>query len=252
MKGIYKVCKGTSVSGKKYNPATERNPDAKGNNKSRTGFTFCCYSHHLGKHFQNVVKISIRETISLFHSQFTKYEIDSRLIPVREALNKSITARIGNDSGGEYKKEFMLQLVDLFLIVSERPEAFEELFNGRILNGVISKAHSWIGKYYDKDAYVYEDSRLIIISGLLKNAVKTEFKNSDVLQDIVDLVIFLMKEDIYYRARWPLVLRDISATMKEVSEDTDYPLVGVLKSLCETCEHFELTAEERANIVRCH
>lgn len=89
---------------------------------------------------------------------------------------------------------------------------------GLFLQNVIKKSiiktidtiHSQITKGYDVDAYVFDDPRLtqlniylsVYLSENFCNLEKTNTRKLDFMMKIKDIVMFLMKEDIYYRARF--------------------------------------------------
>lgn len=86
---------------------------------------------------------------------------------------------------------------------------------GKFMQGIIKTAvisainfaHSQILKHYDREAFVYDDERLKKIDEYCKQYIDTNFQNSypyksDMMQKVVDIILFFAKEDIYYTARW--------------------------------------------------
>lgn len=89
---------------------------------------------------------------------------------------------------------------------------------GQYLQNVVKKGiiktidviHSQITKGYDVDAYKFDDPRLAelnvyfsyYISNNFCNLEKTNTRKLDFMVKIKDIIMFLMKEDIYYRARF--------------------------------------------------
>ena len=86
---------------------------------------------------------------------------------------------------------------------------------GKFMQGIIKTAvisainfaHSQILKHYDREAFVYDDERLKKIDKYCKQYIDTNFQNSypyksDMMQKVVDIILFFAKEDIYYTARW--------------------------------------------------
>lgn len=71
----------------------------------------------------------------------------------------------------------------------------------------IALAHSQIVGKYDKDAFKFDDPRLQELNGYLRAYLSSNFAHDaprkiTFMSQIVDIVMFLMKEDIYYRARF--------------------------------------------------
>ncbi|MDP2217398.1 MAG: hypothetical protein Q8J68_08940 [Methanolobus sp.] len=112
--------------------------------------------------------------------------------------------------------------------------------NGRFLQSVVKRgiikaietAHSQIVGKYDPEAFGFDDLRLQEISGYLRSYTSQNFSHEaprkiTFMSQILDIVLFLMKEDIYYRARF-----------------------------LDMCKHmprdYELTEEERRNIQQWH
>ncbi len=111
---------------------------------------------------------------------------------------------------------------------------------GKLMQGVmktavksaINFAHANIIKHYDREAFVYEDARLKAIDEYCKRYIDDNFQESypyksDFMCKIVDIFLFLMKEDIYYTARWLEMIN------------------GVPRG-------HELTENEKANILKWH
>lgn len=93
---------------------------------------------------------------------------------------------------------------------------------GKFLQDVIKKgiikaidlAHSQIVGKYDKDAFVFEDPRLVELNAYFRSYLSQYFEHDvprkiTFMSQIVDIVMFLMKEDIYYRARFLDMFRDM-------------------------------------------
>lgn len=95
-------------------------------------------------------------------------------------------------------------------------------WQGRFFSGVIKPAMRAVLKnlksmiiYYDKDAFVFDDPRLQII----RDKVSQNFKRVNYDEDFktaVDISLFILKEDIYYRAGMMQIINDI--------KDKDYTL----------------------------
>jgi len=82
---------------------------------------------------------------------------------------------------------------------------FQTIIKKGILK-VIDLIHSQLINEYDKDAFDYNDKRLVAIDMFLRRYVDVNFQDakpykSEFMTKIIDIVLALAKEDIYYRAR---------------------------------------------------
>lgn len=75
----------------------------------------------------------------------------------------------------------------------------------------IAAAHKQITGGYDKNAYVFEDPRIQKLSTFFRYFIAENFEDGAAvgcdrklvfMYQLIDIVLFLMKEDIYYRARF--------------------------------------------------
>jgi len=95
---------------------------------------------------------------------------------------------------------------------------------GRFFQGIIKKAilraidfaHHSIIKHYDPDGFVYDDERLKRLDSFLKQYIAENFQHaypykSDFMQKVIDIILFLMKEDVYYRARFLDIISKLSS-----------------------------------------
>ena len=146
----------------------------------------------------------------------------------------------------------------------------------------IKIVHTSIQNKYDKDAYVYDDNRLRFLNDFLKIRVKPIFKDADNINRVIDITLFIMKEDIYYRARLldmvsglPKGTPRLIPYMKEYVKDdfhTPHPpyqkyiqdfmnkLIDILdvciqkdprfEEIINTMPKFALLQEEKDNIIR--
>lgn len=93
---------------------------------------------------------------------------------------------------------------------------------GKFLQNIIKKAilraidfaHSSVTKHYDPEGFVYDDPRLQRLSDVCKGYIADNFQHahpykSDFMHKVVDILLFLMKEDAYYRARFLDLLNQI-------------------------------------------
>lgn len=105
--------------------------------------------------------------------------------------------------------------------------------NYQVIKAIILFAHFNLTRHYDPNAYKYDDERLQKLEKELKQNISRNFQENiyktDVMFKGMDILFFILKEDIYWRAR-------IFRLINEV--------VGV--------EVFKLTEEEKENIKRWH
>lgn len=104
---------------------------------------------------------------------------------------------------------------------------------GKFLQDVIKKgiikaievAHDQIVGRYDPDAYKLDDERLVNLNGYYRAYLSGNFEHQaprkiTFMTQILDILMFLMKEDIYYRARFLDMLknmpRDYELTQEEL------------------------------------
>ena len=126
---------------RRWDMANEPKPDSVGN-QSRNGFLYNCYTHPMGKFFQETIKKGLEAVIRRIHDK-------------------------------------------------EIPR-------------------------YDKHAYEYDDPRLQAINELLKGMMVKHIDDNDtarkhqVFGDFIDVIMFMMKEDVFYRARVIKSLEDLA------------------------------------------
>lgn len=105
----------------------------------------------------------------------------------------------------------------------------QRVFKRSILK-VIDFVHKSLVKEYDSQAYVYEDERLRNLNNYFREYISANFiahkQNTEFMTKIADIIMFLMKEDVYYRSRF--------------------------LDLLNNAPHSELTDIERENISRWH
>jgi hypothetical protein len=104
---------------------------------------------------------------------------------------------------------------------------------GKFLQDVIKKgiikaievAHDQIVGRYDPEAYKLDDGRLRELNAYMRAYLSYNFEHQaprkiTFMSQILDIVMFLMKEDIYYRARfldmWKNMPRDYELTQEEL------------------------------------
>jgi hypothetical protein len=234
-----------SPSGVQYDSSKEPNPDTSGNG-SRTSFLFSCYYHPLGKFFQEKIKSSILTAIDTFHGN-EKYLFKGEYLKLQEALYEAIRKHVRHDQ--DRKQPFLFKVSDILVYGAYNNSVIGRIHHNRFARASIDFAYIGIKKY-DKEAFVYDDVRLSSLSSLLKTEI-TNFRNDETLLKIIDICIFLMKEDVYYRPRWIQILQDI----KPVVDELDIPnnrIIEILKKVCDLVKDMELTDEELNNIQEWH
>ena len=125
-----------------WDMANERKPDTVGNNQSRNGFSFNCYTHPLGRFFQETIKLGLEKTIIKIHDwaiprydkQAYVYD-DPRLQKIDKILSTAINELIC-DTDCKRKREILLACKDICLFMLK-----EDIFyRPRILQGSVDVA----------------------------------------------------------------------------------------------------------------
>jgi len=90
----------------------------------------------------------------------------------------------------------------------------------------VNKIHKWIVGEWDRNAFVYDDPRLQVLDDSVTKGINTLFDHQDRKLDIMhkgaDILLFMLKEDIYWRPR--------------------------IFALCNNLPYFILTQQELENI----
>jgi hypothetical protein len=134
---------------RKWDMANEPKPDSVGN-QSRNGFLYNCYTHPMGRFFQETIK--------------------------------------------------------------------------RGLEGIIRRIHDKEIPRYDKHAYEYDDPRIQAITELLKGLMVKHIDDNDTVRKhelfgaFVDIIGFMCKEDVFYRARVIESLKDLALAYQSAPE----------------------------------
>lgn len=230
-----------------WDAETQPNPDVLGNN-SRNSFLWNCYHHKLGQFFQTHVKNAILRAINAVYSK-NEYSFDGEYLVLQNALCESIKTRINEDP--ERKQPFMLKIADLLVYVAQDDSRIKRLEKTKLFKTSVDFAYRGI-KRYDSEAFVYDDNRLQEISGVLKNEICVYWQDDCTLQKVAEIIVFLMKEDIYYRPRFIQILQDVGPVVGTIRLKTDSILLVGLCKLCHVCKDFELTDIEKANVERWH
>ena len=89
-------------------------------------------------------------------------------------------------------------------IASPLGNKFQRVLKPAIIT-TINKMHKWICGDWDKDAFVYDDPRMQVLDdnlhGYIDEYFNQESRKLNFMHKIVDICLFIMKEDIYYSAR---------------------------------------------------
>ena len=90
----------------------------------------------------------------------------------------------------------------------------------------IDFAHAGIIKHYDREAFAYDDPRLKSIDEYCKRYIDQNFQDAypykaDFLTKIIDIILFLMKEDIYYCSRWLDLINNLPREHKLTKEEKE-------------------------------
>jgi len=69
----------------------------------------------------------------------------------------------------------------------------------------VNKIHKWVVGEWDRDAFVYDDPRLQVLDDSVTEGINTLFDHQDRKLDLMhkgaDVLLFMLKEDIYWRPR---------------------------------------------------
>lgn len=88
---------------------------------------------------------------------------------------------------------------------NKKGKMFQDLKH-KIMIEAVNYMHKKILNEYDMDAYVYDDPRLQNINGFFRGYIHKNFREAmfktEVMNKLLDIFMFLQKEDIYYRARF--------------------------------------------------
>lgn len=228
-----------------WDAETQKNPDVTGN-ESRNSFLWNCYHHKLGIFFQKQVKDAILRAIGAVH-QRNEYSFDGDILILQTALYEAVRTHIQHDAAR--KQPFMLSVADILCQCAKDENEIKRLQKNKLFKTSVNFAHRGILRY-DSDAFLYEDVRLQTLNTILKSENDT-FWQDVTISKVIDICIFMMKEDIYYRPRWIRILQDICGTVGSISNGTNNVL-KTLHSVCLASHDFKLTAIEKANIEDWH
>ena len=214
-----------------------------GDNRSRDAFTWNLASKK-GKIFQRVLKPTLIKMINKIHALILRSSgktafvySDKRLQYLNEILHESIRLDFDHE---QRKLDFMHKAVDIGIFVLRGKE--NKYLNAMqpVVSKTISKIHSWILKEWDVDAFVYDDPRMKRMHKALHKYVGKDAE--PFVHDVIDIGLFMSKEDIYYRARMFNALNRIDKAVVATKGNTGiFPMLSKLPT-------FELTPEEMVNI----
>ena len=228
-----------------WDAESQPNPEIHGN-ESRNSFLWNCYHHKLGIFFQKQVKDAILRAISAVH-QRNEYTFDGDILTLQNALYEAVRTHIQHDA--ERKQSFMLRTVDILCQCAVDKNEIGRLQKNKLFKTSVNFAHRGILRY-DSDAFLYEDVRLQTLNTILKSE-NDAFWQDVTISKVIDICIFMMKEDIYYRPRWIRILQDICGTVGSISDGTNNVL-NTLHSVCLASHDFKLTTIEKANVEAWH
>ena len=114
---------------------------------------------------------------------------------------------------------------------------------------VVNFIHTQMIEKYYSDVFTYDDERLIFIETFLKSYIDMEFMNNpprkhDFMNQVVDIILGLCKEDIYYRARFLDGLQKFIRLYNFKYPDSD--------NANEPAGGISLTPLEKENIMKWH
>ena len=131
------------------------------------------------------------------------------------------------------------------------------------ITGIIKRVHDKDIPRYDKDAYVYEDPRLLKLDQIIKETIDEVIQDADkdrkreILKDCADISMFMLKEDVFYRPRILQAFVKMADKIKEneslLTEFTDYEQYnlarfGGLDGIQHRGAFQDLSEEERAKL----
>lgn len=126
-----------------WDMANEPKPDSVGN-QSRNGFLFNCYTHPLGRFFQNTIKGGILSVIHRIHDkEIPRYDKDAYVCtdPRVQCLDRIVRDTIDEviqDIDRERKRDIARKMWDIFKFVGLKEDIF---YRPRILQAVVKVAH---------------------------------------------------------------------------------------------------------------
>jgi hypothetical protein len=225
-----------------WDAENQPNPDCL-NNDSRTGFLWNCYHHKLGQFFQHEVKNALFRAINAVH-QRNNFNFEGEFLIFHNFLRDIIKVHTTE----ERKQNFLFQIADIIVYYAKNEDELKKIQKNKLFKTSVDFAHRGIQRY-DKEAFIFDDNRLFIISSTLKINVRCLLVSDNTSLKVIDIITFLMKEDIYYRPRFINILKDIN---KNKCKPSNSKIISILYDLCEVVKDFKLTTSEIENIERWH
>lgn len=150
---------------------------------------------------------------------FAEDIVDGVLVRWNPAKDRDPRIR-DNENGGNGKGGFRFSPY-----YHEKGKFLQDVIKKGILKA-ISLAHDQIVGKYDPDAFKLEDERLQNLNGYLRAYLSVNFEHDHprkitFMSQIVDIVMFLMKEDIYYRARFLDMLKNMPRDYELTTEELE-------------------------------
>ena len=150
-------------------------------------------------------KVTLESAIAEYNAGELSFENFQKI--VAENGNKLAFYAINEERNPQYPEGDNRSRVGFTYNPSEHPKGkfFQKITKKAIL-AAIQFAHSAMCDKYDKDIFIYDDSRLNQINNFMRIYITEKFKHSypykhDFMLQILDIVLGLAKEDIYYRTR---------------------------------------------------
>ena len=107
-------------------------------------------------------------------------------------------------------------------LASKNGIVFQRVMKPAII-AMINRIHVWILKTYDADAFKYDDPRMQYLDDVLHKYIDDSFDHTtaklDYMHKAIDIGLFIVKEDVYYRARLFPMLNKLPIFDITVTED---------------------------------
>jgi hypothetical protein len=152
------------------------------------------------------INIEHKTALFLENKLLAFYEKDGELITWNPAKDRDPRIQ-GNENAGQKPGGGGFRFSPFF---HGKGKFFQDVAKTGMVKA-IAAAHKQITGGYDKDAYIFEDPRLQKLSGFFRSFIAEYFEDGaengcprklTFMYQLIDIVLFLMKEDIYYRSRF--------------------------------------------------
>lgn len=150
-------------------------------------------------------KVTLGSAIAKYNAGELSFENFQKI--VAENGNKLAFYAINKERNPQYPEGDNRSRVGFTYNPSEHPKGrFFQSITKKAILAAIHFAHNAMCDKYDKDIFIYDDSRLNEIDEFMRTYISEKFKHAypykhDFMLQILDIVLGLAKEDIYYRAR---------------------------------------------------